>query len=154
MPVYVSVLRVLIFLFILVITETSDGTAQTAESYKVVEKRDHDRDDKLKAKPLQKDKKYWRYADKKKDLQRPLRPKEHLTPARPGRPPGSKEAQRRFGLKNEPNYRGDVLEKKGQPMKEGKVIGGKPGYVEATPQKQTPKENIYHIKKIQNNASN
>jgi len=154
MPGYVSILRVLIILFILFVTVTSNGIAQKSESYKDIEKRDHNRDDKLKAKPLQKDKKYWRYAEKKKDLQRDLHPKEHLTPSRPGRPPGPKEAKSRFGLKKEPNYRADVIEKKGQPMKDAKVIGGKPGFSESTPQKKTPKENILNIVKLHKGASN
>ena len=148
MPGYISILRILIILFSIVICSTSNGIAQKAESYKDIEKRDHKRDDKLKTKTLEKDKKYWRYSDKKKDLQRDLRPKEHLTPARPGRPPGSKEAKIRFGLKKEPSYRANVIEKKGQPMKDGKVIGGKPGYSESTPQKKTPKENILSIIKL------
>lgn len=154
MPGYVLIFRVLIIVFSLVIGSTSNGIAQKAEAYKDIEKRDHKRDDKLKAKPLEKDTKFWRYADKKKDLQRDLRPKEHLTPARPGRPPGAKEAQRRFGLNKEPNYRADIMEKKGQPMKDGKIIGGKPGYNESTPQKKTAKENILGIIKLHKNASN
>lgn len=111
--------------------------------------KDRKRDKATKAKPLAKDEMKHRYVPFKKDLSRDIKPGEHMTNAKPGRPPSGEKAQKMYGTPKKPKYRGTIQAEKGQPVKKNKVIGGERGRSEMTSTKPIPQKNVKKIIKLQ-----
>jgi len=119
------------------------------KDYDDIKRRDRERDANTPAKPLEKESIVRRYAQRKKDLQRDIKPGEHFTaPVKPGRPPGAQTAQKRYGLEKPPKWEGTVRLDKELPVKKNKATGGQPGYGEGISTQKIPKENVVKIQPV------
>lgn len=124
----------------------SDHSLLKKKDYDDIKRRDRERDAKTPAKPQEKESVVRRYTQRKKDLQRDIKPGEHFTaPVKPGRPPGPETAQKRYGLEKPPKWVGTIRVDKGQPVKKNKTTGGEPGYGEGTSTKKIPQDNVVKI---------
>jgi hypothetical protein len=99
-------------------------------------RRDLLRDRVTRVRPLPKDRTVFRYTSKQRatqELRRGIGPGSHMT-ARggPGRPLGSAEAKRRYGLPQEPQARETIRLSSGQGIRSNRAIGGKRGVGELT----------------------
>jgi len=97
-------------------------------------KRDLLRDRRLPVRVLEKPRTVFRYTTREqaqREVRRGLRPGTHVT-ARggPGRPLAPAAAQSRYGLPRTPEVRETVCLPEGTRIRQGKVIGGRPGYGE------------------------
>ncbi len=105
-------------------------------------RRDLARDRATRARPLDRERTVFRYTTRERvriEARRGLSPGAHLTArATPGRPLGSLQAQRRYGLPARPEVRERVRVPKGHPVRPNRVLGGSRGVGELTSPKRLP----------------
>lgn len=112
-------------------------------------RRDLARDRKLPVRTLKEPRTVFRYTSRSRaqhELHGGLRPGVHVT-ARggPGRPPTAENAQRRYGLPHRPEVRETIRLPAGMRVRQGKVIGGRPGYGEIVLDRPLSPEHIRRV---------
>ena len=121
---------------------TTKGTKHDAKYWHDLRAREHGRDNRTPAKPLERDARVYRYTNKEDaaKLRRDgVPPRTHMTSrGGPGRPPPAGAAQRREGLQTKPEARVTITVPAGTPVKKNRVMGGEPGRGEMTATKQLP----------------
>jgi len=117
-----------------------------ARSMARVWERDAARDARLVAKPLASERTVFRYTtptQAARDARDGVSAGLHMTSrGGPGRPLSGTAARERFGLAGVPTVRETIRLPKGQSVKIGKAIGGKPGVGELTPSTRVPAASI------------
>jgi hypothetical protein len=121
------------------------GDKKEDKKMQEIKKKDLERDKATKAKPLSEPQTVRRYTTSKKDLERDIRPGEHMTPNAKGRVPSAEKAQKAYGLEKKPKYGATIELDKGQPVKKNKAIGGEPGRGEITSTGPVAKDRIKKI---------
>ena len=107
-----------------------------ATHWRDVRTRDHRRDNRTPAKPLERDARVYRYTSKEDaaTLRRDgVPPRTHLTSrGGSGRPPSAGRAQRQYGLEKKPDTRVTIDVPAGTSVRKNRVMGGEPGRGEMT----------------------
>jgi len=115
--------------------------------------REHSRDNKTMAKPLEKDRTVRRYTSMKeaRAIQKNgVPPRTHMTARVPkGRPISAKTAKERYGLEKIPEARVTIRVPKGHPVKLNKAMYNKKGgWGELTSPKHNPPNNVLGVKRV------
>ena len=115
-----------------------------------IKKRDLERDNKTKPKPLPQDRTVYRYTTKDKakiEAKKGIKPESHLAAkGGPGRPLSAAEAKHRYGLEKTPNVRETVELKKGDKVRSNRVIGGEKGRGELKTTKEEKVKKVVNLK--------
>jgi len=150
------VIKIIITIFIISLfantcLAATKANSLTNQKYSDIERKDHKRDNETKAKQLSRNMKVYRYAERKKDLLKDVKPKEHMTShVDRGRPISGATAKNRYGLSYKPRYRETVNVEKGTMAKKTKVVGGDPGRGELTVTEKIRKTMTSNLTKLPN----
>ncbi len=134
----------------LAVRQYEKGMVSEQKKNKAIWAWDKARDKALPVKPLENPKTVRRYTSIKQakiEKANGIAPDTHMTAKEvgPGRPLSTTTAKDRYGLAKEPGAWMTVTIPKGQPVRQGKVINGLPGFGEITSTKCIPPENIVGI---------
>ncbi|MDO5675863.1 MAG: hypothetical protein Q4G66_13275 [bacterium] len=135
------------------VRQHKQGKISAKEKNQAIRDWDSARDKTLADKAMQKPRTVSRYTNQqqaKREMAGGIAPGSHMTsaPVGPGRPMTRETAKKTYGLGTEPDTRLIITIPKGQPVRKGKVIAGKPGVGEITSPKRIPPHHIREMRPV------